>query len=147
MVVTCLRRARFNSSSPASLRSGVVLEDGPPFIAPGRHVVHSPFVLDPLRPHHTAILSPSPTLHKRQFAMQDPLSIKIRPDPAKPPYLILEIRPYSSPAGAKKDDVLGFIGTFVSDEKEKKRRFNETERAPGFLQAGTFSVRGEYFFT
>ena len=55
---------------------GVVPEDRPPLIAPGRHVVHSPFILDPLRPRHAAILSPSPTLHKHEFDKQNPLSIK-----------------------------------------------------------------------
>ena len=36
------------------------------------------------------------------------------------------------------------VGTFVSDGK-KKRRFNETERTPGFLQAELFRS-GESIF-
>jgi len=41
---------------------------------------------------------------------------------------------------------LGRVGTFASHGK-KEVRFNETERSPGYLQAGTFSVQGRYFFT
>lgn len=39
------------------LAVGVIVEDRPPFVAPGRHVIHGPFVFDPLRPRHTVILS------------------------------------------------------------------------------------------
>ncbi|MEN6335925.1 MAG: hypothetical protein ABFE01_16855 [Phycisphaerales bacterium] len=35
-----------------SLAIGVVDEDGPPFVPSGRHMVHGPFVFDPLRPRH-----------------------------------------------------------------------------------------------
>jgi hypothetical protein len=40
---------------------GVVAKDLAPLVAAGRHMVHSPFVLDPLRPRHTPILlAPAP---------------------------------------------------------------------------------------
>ena len=35
---------------------GIILKDRLPCIAPGRHMVHGPFVLDPLRPCHARIL-------------------------------------------------------------------------------------------
>jgi hypothetical protein len=43
------------------LAVGVVVEDRPPLVAPGRHVMHGPFVFDPLRPRHAPdSIGPSP---------------------------------------------------------------------------------------
>ena len=43
---------------------GVVPKDRPPFVAPGRHVIHGPFIRDPRWPRHAAMLPPPPLPRK-----------------------------------------------------------------------------------
>ena len=50
------RRHALAQHPQETLPVGVILEDRPPLIAPGRHVVHGPFILDALRSGHVPIL-------------------------------------------------------------------------------------------
>jgi hypothetical protein len=69
---------------------GVVPKDRPPFVAPGRHVIHGPFIRDPLWPRHT------PPCYRRPFSAASAkptgraschaLKLKIRADPRPAPH-------------------------------------------------------------
>jgi len=40
------------------LTVGVIPKDRSPFVAPSRHMIHGPFILNPLRPRHDTMLRP-----------------------------------------------------------------------------------------